>query len=573
MVRKILVPVCLFVSASPALAQAARAVPTSSPNGVTAVRVERSAESVPATTDPGAATPSAAGLRWTNVSPQNASWMVDMVGVGDDGTQVWGSHILNLERITWTSTTEDDALSPQPILDQQFSSGPDSMRVDAPAEARGCAVTLMPGPVPGSHELFWYDGLSTTAAWSVQIPVSQTVWLGEGLETSVSADGRWVTAGYNSPNEEAEVQVFDTWSPTPTQSVATFNFQTQYSYHYREHQLSGDGARLLLSTWSDCLVYDVAGGAVLLHELSGVGGHGSGQSSVIDFDGDVFGKGGNEVTVWVEAPGGWTQVVDFVDADWETPGYWAAAVSADGSTFAAAGSDVLNFGELRLHVWSIDPNGTATKLWNWSWDQPSGSLMNAPAALSISDDGGRIAFGAYGAGDGTFPEFMVFDRDQGPAPIASIDIPGSVLDVEISGDGQFAAVGTKAVHASIFGNGGELYCLDLGGQTLQLFGTPSVGETVELRIHAAPGELALIALGLATLPPATLPGLSGALEVLPQWLEVPPPVGVDGSTSFALAIPSDASLIGADVFAQSVTVDPPQLTGSFQNRVKLALTP
>jgi hypothetical protein len=532
------------------------------------------------TTTPGAAESaviaSPSNLRWTLTSTPSAPWVVDMVGIGDGGTQAWASHQLNLERVTWTAVTEDDALNPQSILDLPFTGGAngfDYMTVEPASHGRAAAVTHVGDYLGGPHDFFYYDGLSTQPAFSFQVPVSSTPFLGEGLEASLSADGRWYSLGFNNTNDKAETRVYDAWSATPEVPVATFVFQAPFFYQYREQRLSGDGSRLLLATRSDVLVYDVATQSQLFHEVAGIGGYPYGESAVLDFDGNVMGRTGNEIVAWVDMPSGWVKVVDFVDSDWSFPAYWAAGISADGTTFAAAGHDIDNNGQMRLHVWDIDPNGSATKLWTWAWSQPSGNLADAPSGLSLSDDGKRIALSATGAGDGTHPELMVFDRDLGPTPIASLDVPGSLFDVEISPDGRFVVTGGKSVHGYVFGNGGELYALDLGGLSLTAHGTPAPGETLEYHVHGTPGHASAVLVGVQDTVPSPLFGFAGELGILPLISLPSGPLDATGTSVAQLPLPFDSGLIGAALYAQSITLDLGTLTGAWGDIVRTPVVP
>jgi len=98
--------------------------------------------------------------------------------------------------------------------------------------------------------------------------------------------------------------------------------------------------------------------------------------------------------------------------------------------------------------------------------QNYGSTGAYVASVALSDSGNRVAAASWGdvAPSGDFRVFTVHNVGD-TTPLVAItrnDEPGSLFACDISGDGQFAVAGGKAVHAQVMGNGGEVYAVMIG---------------------------------------------------------------------------------------------------------------
>ncbi|MEO0077540.1 MAG: hypothetical protein ABIK86_00870 [candidate division WOR-3 bacterium] len=100
------------------------------------------------------------------------------------------------------------------------------------------------------------------------------------------------------------------------------------------------------------------------------------------------------------------------------------------------------------------------------------------ASVALSDSGHRVAAASWGdiATSGSFRVFTVHDVGD-TTPLVAItrdDEPGSLFACDISGDGQFAVAGGKAVHAQVMGNGGEVYAVMMGSSEDRNVGVSSI---------------------------------------------------------------------------------------------------
>jgi hypothetical protein len=502
--------------------------------------------------------PSPMGLRWTYANPPGVPWITQSVSVGMSGAFAWLGQNLNGERLSFVSTTDDAGPPPLPVYEIPLL-GADFVEVKAADDGPACALAVVqPSTGVSPNELRLLEGFSTTPVFTVSgLP---------NFEVAVSDDGRFVAAAYSPSMGVARVDVFDANAPSPTVPVAMLTSTVQ---SFREHDISGDGSTVLLATHMSNHVFDVATGNEIFTDSTTV----SHDAHSIDFDGDTWARGGfNPVRAWIHNGATYQAVLNFSDPTLGFPVYTACDVSADGSTLVAAAYDANNNSLFRVYCFDLDLAGSTT-LWTYV-NNGSGGLQDTPQAVSLSDDGRWIAVGSWGAEFSGHPEALLFDRNAGPVPIGSVDTPGSVFDVDLSGDGQFLVVGTKAVHANVFGNGGEGYSFDRGGQGHRLVGTASVGRSIALETGGTPGDSVILAVATALGTPTTIPPIGGSLLLDLASLVFPPQlvgtVPAGGVLSTPLAIPNVPSSVGLVFYTQTLRVG----TGvEFDNALVVPITP
>ena len=500
--------------------------------------------------------PSAAGLRWTYAAPAATPWITERVSVGNLGTLAWLGQNQNGERVSLLSTTEDAA--PPATLYENLLTNSDLVMLAAADKGWACAVTRCV-VASNLYEFRYSTGSSAAPVYTVPVPVGA----GTGCpEPAISADGSRAAIGYTDGAGLATVDVWDAaGSMVNTLVVPTGSF--------REHDLSGDGSTVLIATGNHDWLYDVDTGALLFDDGSTV----STDAHAISGDGKAWGRGGFDVGAWVFNGSTYVRVVNFVDGGFGFFVPLACGISADGSTFAAAAYDATNANKFRVYAWHLTPSGS-TLLWTYI-KTGTGALQDAPAAVSLSDDGRWIAVGSWGNASQSHPEALLFDRDAGNVPVASVDTPGSVFDLDLSGDGQFIVIGTKAVHANDFGNGGEGYSFDRGGQGQWLTGTPSIGQSITLHFGGNPGDAVFLFVGLSLLStplhdPGTMTGdffLTPAGVVLNSLFVGNVPAG--GTLAATSNIPNVPAIVGLNLYTQPVRTP----EKAIDNFLTLALTP
>ncbi|MBK8977924.1 MAG: hypothetical protein IPM29_18615 [Planctomycetes bacterium] len=536
---------CVAAQQPAAPASSTRAVVT--PDGVFyAVQSAPGSAPTPAT----GLTDSPAGLRWTYADPNR---ITGSVSVGFEGTMAWLGGQLNGPRLSLVSTTDDAGNPPLPIYENLLAS---SETPSVKAADDGSAAVLARNASGGGATVEYLTCFSATPQWSVSYA--------SGVEVAISDDGRYVAVGFSPTTMSAQIDVYDARSATPTTPIAVL---TATTHGLRQLDISGDGSTVLMATNTDNHVFDVATQTQIFTDSSTV----SHDAHAINYDGSVWGRGGfNPVRAWVRSGGTYNLVLSYSDSTLGFPVFTAADVSADGSTFVAAAYDAQGSARLRVFCWSLTPTGS-TLLWVYASDG-TGSRQTTPQAVSISDDGELIAVGTWGDEFNAHAEVLVFSRTVGNVPIQTLDTPGSCYDLDISGDGQFVVVGTKAVHANVFGRGGEGYSLDLGGQRYWQQGTASLGRTITLNADGAQGDGVFLAFASQRGPGISIPGIAGTLE-----LDVGSLLGVvfvgtvpaGGTLGTMLSVPNVPVVVGRTLWTQSLMSPPFR----FENLLLVPLTP
>ena len=548
--RAYLTSICFLVSiTSVAHSQQVRMESVVTPDGVFAVQT--SGPVSPGLINPPMSNPNptAPGLRW--VYPNGAlPWITSSVGIGNYGTMDWLGQTLNGEELTFISPTETSP--PTPIYaDPDLTGSSVSIQVAAADKAPVCAV-VWNNSTSGVKEIRLYSGFNTTPLKLITANVQ---------EIRISDDGTRVAVGYTDANSDAAVDVYDgtlTYLTTLVGAGSTF----------RHHDISGDGSTVLIASGTTNFVYDVATGN-LLHQDGSTVSH---DAHAIDLDGDTWVRGGFNVGAWKNNGGTYSRIVNFSDSAFGFGVYDACDVSADGLTFVCTGRDATTSAHFKVYCWSLTATSSSL-LWSFN-SAGTGSYQDVGQGVSISDDGKLIAVGSWGDEFNAHPEVMVFDRNTG-AVLNTIDTPGSCYSVDMSGDGQFVVAGTKSVHANTFGNGGEGYSLDNGGQGFWLSGTPSINRLNNLNFNGAVGDMVWFAAGVGLLP-AGIPigGFTGLWWLDNTMLAVPPsplaPVPGSGTLTVPVLVPNNPGIVGLTVYAQAAR------TGGVKeidNYLRLVVTP
>jgi len=489
------------------------------------------------------------GLRW--VYPQTTTFSItEHVAVGNHGTMAWLAENLNNQRLSLVSTT--DTNTPPAFIYEVSKLGADDLRVKAADKGPYAAVVTI---VSGVSTLEFYSCFSPTPLWSL---TANTYLL-----VDISETGRYVATGFSPTTTTAEVDVYDAFSATPTTPIAVLTATTN---GLRQFDLSDDGSTVLLATHVADHVFDVATQTQIFQDNTTV----SHDAHAISRDGRAWGRGGfNPLRAWVLNNGTYNNVLTYSDNALGFAVFNAGAMSNDGHTFVAAAYDAITYLGLTVYCWDLTPT-SSTLLWRYH-SGGSGTLQDVPSAMSISDDGTIIAVGSWGDQGNTHPEAILFARNGGGVPLNSVDTPGSVFDLDLSGDGQFLVIGTKAVHANTRGNGGEGYSFDLGGQSHWLRGTVSINRTVDLDTAGNPGELVFLGFAGGLAAPTTVPGIGGTLELdLSSFFGsfTAGTVPASGVNVFSLPVPNVTSLIGVQLAVQAV--HGPAFT--FTNALRLPIT-
>lgn len=224
------------------------------------------------------------------------------------------------------------------------------------------------------------------------------------------------------------------------------------------------------------------------------------------------------------------------------------ALSDDGGTFAVGWWNSISASSIRFELWD---GATLARTWFAVQSGPAGGLQNYPEAVAVTPDGKRAAFGAWGVLDSQ-PELLVVDAALA-APVASFDLPGSVLALALDDGGTRIAVGMKHAHANQFGATGEFRVYDTGERDAQLVGAPRIGGSLDVASHHAGSTSTLFVVGPLASGAQTFPNTTGTL-----WIDrkARPTVFArpsDGQGNAVLSTPlsNSAALIGSTFAVQA----------------------
>jgi subtilisin family serine protease len=142
---------------------------------------------------------------------------------------------------------------------------------------------------------------------------------------------------------------------------------------------------------------------------------------------------------------------------WQTPieaSIYCGAISGDGSL---VGVGVWRTPAGGVGYYVLDGATGETKV-HWDRDaNPSIPLQFCPSAVKVNAEGTLAAFASWGQ-DRRHGEVVVLSPDR-TVPVLELGTPGSVQTLDVNGN--LVAVGTKGIHANIYGGGGQVLLLDL----------------------------------------------------------------------------------------------------------------
>ena len=285
----------------------------------------------------------------------------------------------------------------------------------------------------------WLNGAGPNPSWQYSYPPGY-----KGVECNVSDDGTYVAAVCREDGgDNAKLLVFNSNSATPIWEV-DLNAEAGVN----SVEISEDNNWIMVTTYYHFYVYNLAS-MTLFYTGTHYGQCGGGMDddaewvATGDFSGNlhIFQRNPNGYAEqWSHYMGGWVTAVD-ISSD-------ASAVMAGSFTYSGGYSGeviALNIGGIEL----------------WTYDQYGDYISD----VALCNDGSVGVASSWGALDYTFGDvFTAFDIPTGDVIIRlldDIDEPGTIWDVAISDDGAYAVCGGKAVHARTFGNGGEVYSIEL----------------------------------------------------------------------------------------------------------------
>jgi len=482
-----------------------------------------------------AARNSSPGVVW-NHPDGGLAWMGRSVSVGDRGTQVCSLHELNNQRVQLFSVVDADP--PTPIWTDSTIHGADPVVVSSSSLGHYHVAMYFLG---GNLHVNGYNSSSVTPLWTWTFSSG----IADGGNVAIDRDGTIVAiAAHDSVTPEVHLLFLD---PATGTELFTPHY-SQPSVGLRGFDLSADGSTLYVHDGSTGVdIFDVASQSVTFSTTT----NGSFDGHCISGDGTKFAFGGfGSVKIWEYTGGSWSSSTIGTGS-----GNYADEMdfSDDGSTL---GFGVTQYSPsyTKCEGYILDvPTKTVVSHAVWS---SSGTYQDACSGASISRDGQYFALSHWGDEFSTNDEVYILERGS-DIPVGSIDMPGSPFSVDISADGQVTASGGKAIHANQYGNGGDVFCYDLGDEDLVVQGRPIAGQSIQLDTYGTPGGIYLPYYGTADIPT----GISTPWGL--AYFDLTPPHGFtlmyvgnwggSGNASDTINIPPTPALIGLTAYVQFVS--------------------
>ncbi len=136
------------------------------------------------------------------------------------------------------------------------------------------------------------------------------------------------------------------------------------------------------------------------------------------------------------------------------------AISTDGSTMVSCWY-TLSHNTIKV---AVHDTSSSTPLWTYDYPTSSGAWGEGTQDIDITDDGKYFIVGSLGDSASTNPEVHIFQRDTTPHIYYTVDMPGSMVSVDITSDGSYATACGKHIHLGVMGRGGDIVLIntDLG---------------------------------------------------------------------------------------------------------------
>jgi len=261
---------------------------------------------------------------------------------------------------------------------------------------------------------------------------------------AVSDDGSTIAAVAAPAGTDAHLLLFDADSSTPL-----IDYTAAGCGFPRYVKINADGRYIAFIALATLIVFDRDSLSVRDQIAMGA------SNSALDISGDgdlvAYGwptlvlmewTGSSYENLWSYAPGGY-----YLNR---------IAISNDGSTMVSCWY-TLSHTTIKVVV---HDTGSSTPLWIYDYPTSSGAYGEGTQDIDITDDGKYFIVGSLGDSASTNPEVHIFQRDTTPHVYYTVDMPGSVVSVDLANDGSYATACGKHVHLGVMGRGGDIVLIN-----------------------------------------------------------------------------------------------------------------
>ncbi|MDA0667455.1 MAG: hypothetical protein O3A95_02075 [Planctomycetota bacterium] len=488
------------------------------------------------------------GPRW-QVDDFGLAWIGQRVAMGDSGAWMVGGKELNNEMVGAYATGSDTPLFDYSVLGASVVRPAASNRSGTLA----AMVTMDQGTFSFQATVYSWDRLAgDVPTWTAILPNTGNVSAGF---VGVNDRGTRTVAAVSNTNGTTHVRVFD------SAGLVVNSYDIAAVANIRFGAIDAKGDRLYLGMLNGfCEIYDLNTGGLLHSQSLG----GSFDAHAFSGDGKTFAYGnfGGSFVVQETSPGVWATVATRGGVSGAYVGQ--VALNSDGSRCGFASQRYTpNYDHLEIGMMDVV---SGADLFNNSLDAPGTTAQLIASGLDMDDNGDYLAGISWGDSLNLTPEVFVYDATG--VLTSSVDTTGSAFGLDMDADGDVLAVGTKAVHANNFGNGGSIMAVDAFEQDFHVVGFPQLGGSLSIE---TPGGATSFAYAISTgldnlLTPA------GILEInLGLAVHTTSPMAIPlGGLSISVDIPTNLNLLGQTFHAQGLRFD---VNNTLTNKVSFDLVP
>lgn len=484
------------------------------------------------------------------------SWSAKVLSIGSQGSEVFTctGPLVDYTRIY----SAYDSDPPQQTMHNSSIPETQRHRVDSAADA-DVHVSLYDlkasGPIGNLRDLVVNKYSASNLDWSYNFPVQTNGH--QNTFVAVSSDGKTILAGAENIFNSFSFDIAFLSENYSTGTATTTPVHYSPGGIFKSFGLSADGSTFFIAGTSTILVGDTATHAIT-HTVS-VPWLDSYKSKVVISGSGRFMAYATDNKVQLLERSGSTYALNTVYNIPGGPSYDSHLDFSDNDELLACGINYSpNTHQVRVAAFSL-LGSTGPSLLYSDLLTGGGDFNDKISDVSAAANGKRFVVGTWGDDQNLIPEALIYSKNQAQ-PIGTVDLSGSVWDIEISPDGKSFAVGYKHVHANVFSGASTSYSLyEIGKRDFRMNGSPLLGNSLEFSLKLRPGTTGKLVCAAANpnYTPADYLGLGISYVDPGSWTILH--LGTGGTDniatrSFSTSAPHFASLAGQTLHFQGLAL-------------------
>ncbi len=486
------------------------------------------------------------------------SWTARVLSVGNKGAEIFTctGPLIDYTRLY---SAYDSASPPQEMMHEASSIETQRHRVDSATE-RDVHVSLYdvdsPTGVGNIRDVVVNKYSGTELDWTYTFPLQTNAH--QNTFVSVSNDGETIVAAAQNifNGFSFDVAFFAADYPNGVANVTPVHFTPPGLF--RDFGVSSDGSTFFIAGTSGLQV-----GSTATKQITHLGNFPFGENFRSRFA--ISGSG----RFIAYATDNFVRILERTSSTYELrttyaiPGSYSFESFLDISDNDAVLACGINYppdiGNLRVTAFDLLAPGGPSVLYS-DLLVGGGTHNDKVSDISVSENGNRFVVGTWGDDLELIPEVLIYSANHSQ-PIATVDLPGSVWDLEMAPDGKSFAVGFKHIHANVFANATTSYALyEIGKRDFRMTGLPKIGNPLEFTLKVREGATGKLLVGVANpnYTPVDIHGWGVSYVDPSSWSILPLGVGNanhQASRTISTAAPHFAQLAGQTLVFQGLSLD------------------